>query len=317
MKDIKRLIVYLALTFAVTWSLEFFVVKPIVAEQGYGKSIVAQGIVAAMMFVPALCVLATRLITREGFKNSRLAVNFSGGRWKSCVAAWLLPPVLCTLGAVAYFLIYPEQFDASHSYIIRQSAEMGVTITSEQMEQKVILDIIVAVIMAPLLNVVTCFGEEWGWRGYMMPKLRKRIKFIPAVFIGGLIWGLWHAPLIAMGHNYGTEYAGAPWLGIAMMCLFCIVLGTLFTWWTERAGSVWPAVIGHGAVNGFAGAPMYFIADNNHALLGPTAAGLIGCSALFIAAVVVMILQSRLKREYAGSLQDGDCGGHNPSGTTK
>lgn len=299
MKDIKRLIVYLILTFAITWSLEFFVVKPIVAEQGYGKSIVAQGIVAVMMFVPALCVLATRLITGEGFKNSRLAVNFSGGRWKSYVAAWLLPSVLCALGAVVYFLIYPEQFDASHSYIIRQSAEMGVTITPEQMEQKVIIDIIVAVLMAPLLNAVTCFGEEWGWRGYMMPKLRKRIIFFPAVLIGGLIWGLWHAPLIAMGHNYGTEYAGAPWLGIAMMCLFCFALGTLFTWWCERSGSVWPAVIGHGAVNGFAAAPMYFIADNNHAILGPTGAGLIGGSALIIAAIVVIIMQSRQSRKTA------------------
>ncbi len=299
MKDTKRLIIYLVLVFAITWALEFFVVYPISEKYGYGKNILAQGIVAAMMFAPALCVLLTRWFTKEGFKNSRLAVNFKGGRWKPYVAAWLLPSVLCALGAVAYFLIYPGRFDASHSYIIQQSAEMGVTVTPEQMEQKVILDIIAAVLLAPLLNAVTCFGEEWGWRGYMMPKLRKRIKFLPAVLLGGLIWGLWHAPLIALGHNYGTGYFGAPWTGIAMMCLFCIALGTLFTWWSERAGSVWPAVIGHGAVNGFAGAPMYFIADNNHALLGPTGAGLIGGFALIIAAVVVIILQSRQSRKAA------------------
>ncbi len=107
----------------------------------------------------------------------------------------------------------------------------------------------------------------------------EKIKFVPAVLIGGLIWGLWHAPLIALGHNYGTEYAGAPWSGIAMMSLFCIVLGCIFTYLSNKTGSVWPAVIGHGAINGFAAAPLYFIADNTHTLLGPSSTGLIGMSA--------------------------------------
>ena len=301
MKETKRLIIFLVLVFAITWALDFFVIKPMVAEQGYGKGMIAQGIVAATMFIPALCVLLTRLFTKEGFKNSKLNFNLGKGRTRYYIIAWLLPSVLCTLGAVAYFLIYPGRFDASHSYIIQQSAEMGVTITPEQMEQKVWMDLIVAVLMAPLLNVITCFGEEWGWRGYMMPKLLGKMKFLPAVLLGGLIWGLWHAPIIAMGHNYGTDYAGAPWAGIAMMCLFCIALGTLFTWWCTKTGNCWPAIIGHGAINGFAGAPLYYIAANDAPLLGPTPAGLIGGSALIIAAVIVIILQARQSRKTAAA----------------
>ena len=297
MKETKRVIIFLVLTFAISWALEFFVVKPIVDGQGYGKSIIAQGIVAMMMFVPALCVLLTRLLTKEGFRNSKLTFDIGKDRTRYYIIAWLLPPVLCALGAVAYFVIYPARFDPTHSYIIQQSAEMGVTITPEQMEQKVVLDLIVAVLMAPQHNVITSLGEEWGWRGYMMPKLLGKMKFFPAVLVGGFIWGIWHAPLIAMGHNYGTEYVGAPWLGIAMMCLFCIALGTLFTWWCTKTGNCWPAIIGHGAVNGFAAAPMYFIAENNHTLLGPTAAGIIGGSALFVAAIVVIIVQARQSRK--------------------
>ena len=301
MKETKRLIIFLVLVFAITWALDFFVIKPIVDERGYGKDMIAQGIVAATMFIPALCVLLTRLFTKEGFKNSKLTFNFGKGRTRYYIIAWLLPSVLCALGALVYFLIYPGRFDASHSYIIQQSAEAGVTITPEQMEQKVWLDLIVAVLMAPLLNVITCFGEEWGWRGYMMPKLLGKMKFLPAVLLGGLIWGLWHAPIIAMGHNYGTEYAGAPWLGIAMMCLFCISLGTLFTWWCTKAGNCWPAIIGHGAINGFAAAPLYFIAENNHTLQGPTSAGIIGGSALIIAAIIVIIIQARQSRKPAAA----------------
>ncbi|MBQ7459585.1 MAG: CPBP family intramembrane metalloprotease [Bacteroidales bacterium] len=296
MKETKRLIIYLVLVFAITWALEFFVVYPISEKDGYGKNVLANGIVAAMMFVPALCVLLTRLFTKEGFKDSQLTLNLGKGRTRYYLIAWFLPPILCALGALVYFLVLPGEFDTGHSYLIQQNAEMGVTMTPEEIDSRVVMGIVVALLLSPLLNVVTCFGEEWGWRGYMMPKLRKRIKFVPAVLLGGLIWGLWHAPLIALGHNYGNGYAGAPWLGIAMMCLFCIATGTLFTWWSERAGSVWPAVIGHGAVNGFAAAPMYFIADNNHALLGPTTAGLIGGSAFLVAAIAVMIFYRKPKQ---------------------
>ena len=165
MKETKRLVIYLALVFAITWALDFFVVAPINEKYGYGKNILAQGVVAATMFIPALCVLLTRLFTKEGFKDTKLAFNLGKGRTRYYIIAWLLPSVLCALGAVVYFLIWPGRFDASHSYIIQQSAEVGVTITPEQMEQKVWLDLVVAVLMAPLLNVITCFGEEWGWRG--------------------------------------------------------------------------------------------------------------------------------------------------------
>lgn len=301
MKEMKRLIVYLVLTFAITWALEFLVVKPIAAMEGYGKGIISQLVVAAVMFVPALCVLLTRLFTKEGFRNSQLRFNPGKGRIRYYIIAWLLPPLLLSLGAVVYFLIFPDRFDPGHTYVMQQNAELGVTMTPEQMKTTIIATLFAAVLMSPVLNAVTCFGEEWGWRGYMMPKLLGRMKFLPAVLIGGIVWGLWHAPLIALGHNYGTAYAGAPWTGIAMMCVFCIATGTLFTYWSAKTGNCWPAVIGHGAVNGFAGAPLYYIAENNHTLLGPAGTGLIGGSALLVAAITVIIIQAR--SSHAGSVQ--------------
>ena len=69
-----------------------------------------------------------------------------------------------------------------------------------------------------------------------------------AFIIGGVIWGLWHAPLTCIGHNYGTEYPGFPYLGILMMCIFCTLMGIILTFVTEKSGSVWPAAIMH-AVN--------------------------------------------------------------------
>jgi len=259
-------------------------------EKGYGNDPAVMGLIAVVMFLPAISVVITQLITKEGFKNPMIKPNFKGN-WKYYVAAWFGPQILCVIGAAVYFLIFPDRFDPSHSYIHQLYADKGVKMTPEMMNMTIISQYAMAFFLGPLLNSFACFGEEWGWRGYMMPKMMEKIKFLPAVLIGGLIWGLWHAPLIALGHNYGTDYAGAPWSGIAMMSLFCIVLGCIFTYLSNKTGSVWPAVIGHGAINGFAAAPLYFIADNTHTLLGPSSTGLIGMSALIIVAIIICIKQ--------------------------
>jgi hypothetical protein len=91
----------------------------------------------------------------------------------------------------------------------------------------------------------------------------------------GVIWGLWHWPILALGYNYGFEYSGAPWLGMLVFIWFTTTFGTILGWLTIRGGSVWPAVIGHGALNGIAALPALFILGEPNPLLGPLAHGLI------------------------------------------
>ena len=58
---------------------------------------------------------------------------------------------------------------------------------------------IFTLLMAPL-----AFGEEWGWRGYLLPHLLPLGQW-PAFLIGGVIWGLWHIPVVT-----AATYAGVP-----------------------------------------------------------------------------------------------------------
>lgn len=111
----------------------------------------------------------------------------------------------------------------------------------------------------------------------------------------GVIWGLWHAPIIAMGHNYGTEYPGAPWLGILTMIWFTFTLGTFLGWAALRAGSVWPAVIGHGAINGIVGIYVFFTQGSPNTILGPSLAGLIGSWAIAVVALIIFLKRDSLK----------------------
>ena len=99
------------------------------------------------------------------------------------------------------------------------------------------------------LTFLPYFGEEYGWRYYLLPRLMRRFDGRLSLIILGVIWGLWHAPLTCLGHNFGTDYPGFPYVGIILMCLYCILLGGILTYVTEKSGSVWPAAFLHGVNN--------------------------------------------------------------------
>ena len=137
-------------------------------------------------------------------------------------------------------------------------------------------------LFAPLVNVLPTLGEEFGWRAYLQPKLlplgeRKMYLLV------GLIWGAWHWPVIWMGHNY----PGYPVWGSLAMVWFAFVTGTFFGWAALRAGSVWPAVIGHGALNGVANIWLLFLAGETNPLIGPVVVGVVGSIFFAVAAGVI------------------------------
>ena len=121
---------------------------------------------------------------------------------------------------------------------------------------------------------------------------------VPALIVMGVIWGLWHLSLTMLGHNYGTGYAGYPFLGIAAMCWFCTTVGVLLAFLTLKTGTCIPAAMAHGCINGCASAGVLFSATGGNALVGPAAVGLLGGVGFAVAAAVLLAALHR--RERAG-----------------
>ena len=286
----KRIVIYVALAYGLAWALWFAVVYPMVNGGGLGTSM--QLAIAAGMFAPAIAAALTRLITKEGFKDAWIKPRAFKKTWRYYVLAWFGPLVLVLAGAALYFLINPADFDPSMSYVIqatREQAEaMGVemNIDDEAIRLTQIASLATLVI-APAINAVTCFGEEWSWRGYLLPHLLERFSLPVTLLVSGIIWGIWHAPITVLGHNYGLGYAGYPFTGIAAMCLFCIVLGVFMSYITLRTGSCLPAVFAHGMVNGSAAAGIIFSATGGNPFVGPAPTGILG-GAFFIVAAIFM-----------------------------
>lgn len=101
-----------------------------------------------------------------------------------------------------------------------------------------------SLIAGATINAIPAFGEELGWRGFVLKEFGP-LGFWKTSLVIGTIWGLWHAPIILMGHNY----PGYPVIGVIMMVVWCILLSPMFSYVTIKSRSVIPAAIMHGTLN--------------------------------------------------------------------
>ena len=291
-QDLKRVLVYVVITFALTWLYAIFLIYPIANGESLSgiPALATQLVVAAAMFCPAIGVVLTRLVTREGFKNAWLKPHIKGNV-KTYLLAWFGPAILTFAGMAVYFLIFPNNLDLSFSYFTATLEATGAPLETLPMPigTLMLVQCIQALFLAPALNFFTCFGEEWGWRGYLLPKMKNLLPTVPMLLINGIIWGLWHAPMTIIGHNYGIGYWGFPFTGIAMMCVFCIVLGIFLSYVTLKTGSCIPAIFAHGAINGIAAIGMYFTFDGGNPFIGPTPTGIIGMIPFILVAIPMVI----------------------------
>lgn len=291
-QDLKRILIYTLVTFGLTWAYCLLVVYPLAKGESLSgvPALATQLLVAAAMFFPAIGVLLTRLITKEGFRNAWLKPNLKGNI-KYYLLVWFGPGILTLLGAGLYFLVFPHNLDLTFSYFVATLESTGAPM--EELPIPIGLLMLVqcvqALLLAPALNFVTCFGEEWGWRGYLLPKMSEQFSTIPTLLITGIIWGLWHAPLTIIGHNYGLGYWGFPFTGIAMMCVFCIVGGIFLSYVTLKTKSCIPAILGHGAINGIAAIGIYFTHDGGNPFVGPAPTGIIGLIPFLLTAVFMVV----------------------------
>lgn len=294
----RRILSFLALAFGFSWILAGvgFLVG-IRADSGFSYILLA----ALVMFGPAIAALVQqRLIDRAPWSGLGLALK--GTRWSVVALTALLGmsivPV-CLL--VLYFLgtgLSIESFGqvsvttqrllvAVAEIMEQQGVDASATGQMELLERipaaaVLLLALVGALVAALSFNVPFMLGEELGWRGYLWQRIANWSGSRRIVFTG-LCWGLWHAPLIVMGHNY----PGYPVIGIGMMVVFCVLLAGIFDWSRTRSGSVWSSVLLHGMINGSAGAMVLF-AWHGHVLVG-SVVGLGGFIALALLFTLVLL----------------------------
>lgn len=204
MKKVNRTALFLMLTFVISFSLaglyKLF--------GGHYESNLSRTILGvSYMFIPMICVIIVEKVIYKEPLKANLLISFSINRW--FFVAWLIMPVI-SLMAFSVSLLFPGvSFSPEMSGMVKRFEEM---LTPEQMEQMknsmealpvhpVWISLVQGFIAGVTVNAIAGFGEELGWRGFLL-KAFKEMNFLKASVVIGFIWGIWHAPLILMGHNY-------------------------------------------------------------------------------------------------------------------
>jgi len=288
----KRFSVYIIFTFAIGWILQ--VVASIFALQG--KMMLFSPILSVAMFAPLLAALIAKSDIKNIGWKPYVKKNF-----KYYLFCWFMPAVITLSGAALFYIIMPGRLDLSGSYMIAQyGEEMAQQLSSAGLTPMLFVAVtaVQAISYAPLINMLFAAGEEAGWRGVMYPMLKDKFGTTKGRIVGGIIWGAWHWPVMVLaGYEYGLVYWGAPFVGMAMFCLCCVVMGILLDWTYEKTNSIWAPSIAHGAFNAIATAPLMLLnmeyADQQ--ILGPAPIGIVAMVPMIVLAVLISVKTTKSK----------------------
>lgn len=269
---------YLVLTFGFCWLMGF----SFYAFDGQLHSVVGFILSVIYMFVPALVVL---LIYNKKITEF-LPLSLAPSRWY--LVALVLPWVISAASFGVSLLFEGVRFDPQMSGVLEK---MSGQLTAEQLAQAQVnrpqfwMLALQAFIGGVTLNAFYAMGQELGWRGLLLREWKAK-GFWPSALLIGLVWGVWHAPLVLLGHNYPEN----PETGVVLMTLWCIALSPLIQWVRLKARSVAAAALFHGMINATAGLSTVMLVGASE-----LSGGLLGYAGLAVLAAADLLLYLWLK----------------------
>ena len=200
---------------------------------------------ALLQFSPAISALVTKLVHQRNVRG----LGWGWGKTRYQAAAVLLPFALGLVGFGLVWLTVGGFYDASFITETQNgiAESLGLDVTSPYGVMLIL--ILVNGTLGLLLPGFFAFGEELGWRGFLVPELFKHANFTKTALISGLIWSVYHYPLV-IGIEAGDLGVNTVYLLITAT-VGGIGLSTIMAWLRLKSGSVWTAVFFHAALNSY------------------------------------------------------------------
>lgn len=228
--DRKGIASYLLITFALTYAVEFALMAAGIRFDTPGSMYTGQFVVAGLMWAPALGAFITaRFVTREGFAGTGLRI---GPIRPYLMWALLMPLIFAATYGITWALGLGRPDWRLADFMGMVEATGGDLTGAPPPGLLLALLFGASTVITPFVNGLFAFGEEFGWRGYLLPRLLPLGK--PAAYVlMGVIWGMWHMPLILMGFTY----PGHPALGTLTFIVLLTALGAVLNEVRLRYGS--------------------------------------------------------------------------------
>ena len=232
-----------------------------------------------LMWMPAFSSVVARLSLREGIRD--VSFRFGGKIGLRSIGFAVLMPLI--VGTVAYGIAWAAGL-VGFSAITPSPAELAMSPAAARIAALEPISRFLAsvALSATIFTVYGCLwaaGEEIGWRGYMLTRLIAAGVPQP-LFVSGLIWAVWHFPLILSG-----AYASGPHPLLSAGLFTIMVIGNALVAGVLRlrSGSVWPAIVLHAAWNSIIQHPF------DRSSVGPAATLWVGESGVLVAVTTLIV----------------------------
>jgi membrane protease YdiL (CAAX protease family) len=236
--DKNRVWVFIIVVLIASWLVQYVIFSGMLPDN----------YLSLYMFVPALTAFIFFLAGKEPWKKQAALFTSRTDLWSWAFA--LLYPLLWMLSTVLLALLFGlGKFNAESLAIVLRWPFL-VSFTG------------MVLIMAPMV-----FGEEYGWRGYLLPALADRYGKVWATAILGLVWGLWHIPSYYL--TYSQAGLGNPVILTAIGVLFVAVGAFPYSYVFFRNGNILPSVLLHAVYDKAIGVAFLSVAGFTGPNMGP------------------------------------------------
>jgi uncharacterized protein len=235
-KSIKKIITFLAITLALS-SIYYYLIISSGSLGGAGGLYVL-----GLMWSPGLAGMATQLI----YEHTLRGLGWKPGKFIYLLVAFLLPLFYCLVVYGITWITGLGGFPEPDQMSLIPQRWSGVT-TSPALQ--ILITVALTAFFGMIGGIVSGLGEEIGWRGLFVPELYKVTSFTKVSLISGVIWTLWHLPILFFA-DYNLP--GAPrWYAGLMFAIMVIGISFAFAWLRLKSGSLWTAVLLHASHNVF------------------------------------------------------------------
>ena len=298
----KKVLQFILLTFLISWSVAGVTY---LLHITYGS--IPSLLIIAVCYMPApayATLILQKLVYRGslkpyGFTLKNLSLRWLlvttvGFAWFIVLGTFVVIGILGNVFGVALF----GRIDFSEAAVLHQVTIFTHGAFGEMPQHSPIppaaiflLSLLQGVIAGFTINLPFTFGEELGWRGLLLRETQESGLFKSNLFIG-VVWGLWHAPIILQEHNY----PGHPVAGIFMMTLFTTSLSFPMAYCRFKSKTILGPSALHGMFNPLGILTALFVIGANP-LFG-FVAGIAGIAVISLLAVSIYFLDKKFVRDY-------------------
>ena len=298
----KKITLYILLSFSFSWTAAL-IMK--LADIDYSS--VTALIMVGGLYMPGPAIatfVIQKFIYKESFQQYGWAFDKKSYKWLLFTPLLFIILIGLTFGTIALFGntdLIPEfgaidfsQDNFTNRFKDLSASKMGadkVKLPNIPIWLFLPLAIVQGIVAGATINLPFMFGEEFGSRG-LMQKETQKLGFLKSNVFIGTVWGLWHLPIILMGHNYPHH----PYFGIIMMCLMTIALSPAFAYVRFKTKSILGPCLLHGMINATAAIFALFIVNGNE--LYSSIAGWAGVIAGVIIAFGIYVFDKPFVRDY-------------------